>query len=728
MKTAYINYKKLSVRYDLENNCFSAIIDSRGEAVKNAKLVAITDKKGVRRELSEYGAPIVSRTGAARIFGGQDSAGMAVVYPGVRDAMLIFTLSDAGIRLTVGTDNSATYEIEGELNWGAHDQADTMAACVNRAGDDLRVASGPATSAIDDSLFDPDTDSALQFKTAGNFRMKFDWEKRVYTFKWDNAGAYYGCELLITPRERVYEGVFNMDYKKMNPDTTFKTPPVGWMTWYAVQFEAGEKTVYENAEFQKKHLKKYGADTVWVDWEWYHRDFSGVGDSDVDMFHPDPKTYPNGLKKVADKISKLGFTPAIWVGPTNDPTEDELIKAHPEAIMRHKPDWCGQYFYDVTHPVFLEETLPKMLNQVVDWGYKAVKWDCLPHTMTFTDEEIEKLYAKGISTREALLGAYKKAREILGENYYMLYCCALSQRDIDLAVPVFDAARIGGDIFRWDEFLSELIDKLYKYYAFHNVVMLADPDNVVIREKFNTIDQARTRAAIVSMMGLPFTLGDNLPELGDERVEIIKRSIPPIPRARPMDIRTGASNRREMRINLAVERPFGSWNVLDIVNLAEENVEMRVDIAKDLHIDVDEKQFFVYDFWGDSAITVNNGSFTVNMNACESKLLSIVTADDAAKVVSTSRHISHGAIDLLDVTWNPETHTLSGVSKVVPGEDYSIVVASPALNEAPANYLNATTTTDVRALGGRLYKLTWKAPDKEKFEWSVGFVKGGSQE
>ena len=40
-------------------------------------------------------------------------------------------------------------------------------------------------------------------------------------------------------------------------------------------------------------MKKYGADPVWVDWEWYHKDLTGVRDDGCDCFNPDKEKYPN---------------------------------------------------------------------------------------------------------------------------------------------------------------------------------------------------------------------------------------------------------------------------------------------------------------------------------------------------------------------------------------------------------------------------------------------------
>lgn len=125
--------------------------------------------------------------------------------------------------------------------------------------------------------------------------------------------------------------------------------------------------------------------------------------------------------------------------------------------------------------------LPRMLRLVREWGYEAVKWDCLPITLEICDDRRDARFAPEMS-REAMLCAFRAAREILGKDFYMLYCAGVNERDMDLATSVFDAARIGGDIFRWEEFITQCVDRLCKYYMLHTVVVNNDPDNVVIRE------------------------------------------------------------------------------------------------------------------------------------------------------------------------------------------------------------------------------------------------------
>jgi len=50
-------------------------------------------------------------------------------------------------------------------------------------------------------------------------------------------------------------------------------------------------------------------------------------------------------------------------------------------------------------------------------------------------------------------------------------------------------------------------------------------------------------------------------------------------------------------------------------------------------------------------------------------------AEDHPLVVSTSRHVTQGIIDLRDEQWNAATKTLSGSSQVVANDPYEIRIA-----------------------------------------------------
>ena len=94
---------------------------------------------------------------------------------------------------------------------------------------------------------------------------------------------------------------------------------------------------------QREEVKKFGADALWIDWEWYHKDYHGYREDGVCCMKPDPAKYPHGLDYLADEIRKLGFEPALWIGFTNDPDMPDYVKENPEIILKKIETWVGTY-------------------------------------------------------------------------------------------------------------------------------------------------------------------------------------------------------------------------------------------------------------------------------------------------------------------------------------------------------------------------------------------------
>ena len=531
----------------------------------------------------------------------------------------------------------------------------------------IRCAYGTACTVLDNMIFDVKTDSAVVVDGLNTKRFAFNYETGLYEIK-----AMVEDNAFLSFVENVYVNKYKIDYAPINKNATFKKPPVGWMTWYSVMFEASEKTVLENTKWLSENLKKYGAETIWVDWEWYHKDKTGIRDDGCDTFNPDKEKYPNGLKYVSDEIRKYGLVPSLWIGFTNDLSENEFIKKHPDAVLCQEPSWCGQYFFDMSHPAYLNEFLPKALAQVDEWGYEAVKYDTLPICIHMHERYHANMYNPELSTKEAFRGMIKKTREILGDDRYLLSCCGLYDSDVLWGCDMFDAARVGNDIFDWKEFVREGIWQTARYYPLHNVVFYNDPDNVIIREKYSDMEQAKSRTAFVGMLGLPVTLGDNLPELPEERAELLRRCIPVLD-IHPMD--TGRVKSGDLFItNLAVENKFLNYNVVSILNCKEEVVTAEISLKE---MGIDYKNPVAFEYFASTLAEVKDGVIKMELKPCETKIFAINENRGVPQIISTSRHITQGAIELENVQWDDCVKSLNFTAKLVEGDKYIVTLNIP---------------------------------------------------
>ncbi len=529
----------------------------------------------------------------------------------------------------------------------------------------FRCSYGLGAAKYDNAVFDKNTDTAY---VAEGCTLGFDSEKNAYTIFCDT-------QLKFRVEKDVYANKYHIKYAKISKNNTFKKDlPVGWMTWYAVKFNAGEKTVLENALFQKEHLKDFGANTVWVDWEWYHKGFDAdsVRSDGVDTFNPDKEKYPNGLRYVSDKIREMGFIPSLWIGPTNETFETDYLKENPEVLLAKEQSWVGTYFYDITHPKFLEDFLPKALSKVDEWGYDAVKFDTLPICAQRCEEYHERLYNSEITTYEAYRNMIAKTREILGGDRYILSCSGDKRSDVLWAADMFDAARIGLDIFKWEEFLQNCVYRTMEFYPLHNVVLLNDPDNVVVRSEFNTLNQAISRATFVSLLGMPVTFGDAFCDLDEKRIDILKRIIPPLDIS-PKDISARIDKRDVCVTNLFVNRKFENYNVVSVFNTTDKKCEYTLDFENELELG--GGKYHIYDFWDDKYLGTAREKISLSLDGCETKLLSVRQKKDVPQIISTNRHITQGAQEIEDMYF--DKNTLFVRARLVKNDKYKMAVYIP---------------------------------------------------
>lgn len=606
--------------------------------------------------------------------------------------------SEDGEILIVLKKGKLTLNVSKPMTFEAVALGDDLIATSRAEHKFFRSSYGYAANALDDTLFDRQND----------FAITIDGEVKRFFYSFEKSEWQVFTEitekLSVTFSENVYSTLYGVNYSPINKNTTFKKPPVGWMTWYAVKFDASEKTVLENARWLSENLKKYGANSVWVDWEWYHKDMKGVRDDGCDVFHPDPEKYPNGLKFVSDEIRNLGLVPCLWMGVCTDPGENDFIKEHPEAVLLHQRVWCGQYFFDFTHPEFLNNFLPRALGQVSEWGYEAVKMDTLPNGINFNEEYRLRAYDPKITTREAYRRMIKKSREILGKDCYMLSCAGGREAVVLWTGDIFDAARIGDDVFAWESFIKQAVGCTAYHYPFHNVMFLNDADNLIVREEFNTLEQAKSRAAFISLLGLPVTFGDNLPELSEERVELLKRSIP------ALDIHSSEINRffpdKTVTTCLSVQTEWDAYNVVSLFNTSDEETEAEC-IFEELGIESGNK--LVFEFWSKSFEKTNRIKTT--LAPFETKVYAVREDKGVPTIVSTSRHITQGALELAEIVY--DNKTLSFVSELVENDPYTVSVYIP-----DGYTLEGQEGFDTVEKNGEILRLTVlpKMGGKKKFE------------
>src|SRR6185295_17992797 len=95
-----------------------------------------------------------------------------------------------------------------------------------------------------------------------------------------------------------------------------------------------------------------------------------------------------------------------------------------------------------------------------------------------------------------------------------------------------------------------------------------------------------------------------------------------------------------------------------------------------------QHEHVAFDFWNNQFIPSvrEQLKFTVPGESC--LVLALRPRADHPKVISTSRHITQGLVDLSDEKWSPRTKTLSGRSRLVANDAYELRIATGAASIA----------------------------------------------
>ncbi len=169
--------------------------------------------------------------------------------------------------------------------------------------------------------------------------------------------------------------------------------------------------------------------------------------------------------------------------------------------------------------------------------------------------------------------------------------------------------------------------------------------------------------------------------------------------------------------NLKVRKKFGHWNVVGVFNWGESPEKIEIPLSR---LDLSsEETYLAYELWSEAFLGEFTEAIGLELPPTSSKLVAIHPLASRPLILSTSRHLTMGAVDLEKVEWNKKKQLLSGRSNnMVPGE-YTLVVWLPSgfqLSRAnPSAVLRGSTTMD------SILKVTFDLKYLKPFNWELEF-------
>jgi len=488
--------------------------------------------------------------------------------------------------------------------------------------------------------------------------------------------------------------------------------PAGFCTWYTEAHggAADEKSLAQLADFAATNLRPFGMTFVQIDDRWQLGE-PVDGGPDKNFTDSNPQgPYPSGMKATVDHLRADGLTAGLWFLPFAGAYQDPWFADKQDLFVKTKDGkpyntaWGGTCL-DMTKPAAQDYVRGIVTNIVHQWGFTYLKLDGLYTGLAAQQVYINSDYNGNDNFGDAVfsnpdetnIAAFRSGlalvRSVAGPDVFLLGCnTAQNMRVFGGSFGLVDAMRIGPDNARgtgvdktnigppliavdWRSWRDASPVFGSRCYFLNGRVWYNDPDPNYVRASL-TLDEARTEASWTAISGQLYTNSDWLPDLPDERVEIIKRTLAPHGMtARPVDYLENDPPRVWQVID---DKGTTRRDVIALYNWEDTPLKIDVPLSR---LDLPKAaSYAVFDFWANAFLppVQDTISATLPPHACQ--IIALRPVEDHPFVLSTSRHVTQGMIDLTDETWNAATRTLSGRSQVVAGDPYELRIVNPNAN------------------------------------------------
>ena len=464
--------------------------------------------------------------------------------------------------------------------------------------------------------------------------------------------------------------------------------PTVHCTWY-VDGASCESVFTGRTSFAAQTLKPFGLGVMQIDDGW-QLGSSSNGPKKVFINHNPKGPYPSGMKSVADTVRAAGMIAGLWFIPFAGSSDDPWFSDKPDWFAK-KPDgrpydtrWGGTCF-DLTRAdtqAYLKDVI-RTLTHV--WGYRYLKMDGLYTGSsvnlnyicdTFREDEIGQavLSDPQITQIEMMRNSLKLVRETAAKDVFLLGCCTpQNMRSAGAAYGLVDAMRIGPDNgANWSAMMRGPEYGAWNYFL-HRRVWYNDPDPLYVRPSL-PLEHAQALCSWVALSGQMNSSSEEYANLPPERLDLLKRTMPS---------HTALSNAVARPVDLFENRIPGIWLVTDaatpvppshgLIGLfnwesSERTVTeslVKIGLAAD-------GEFIAFEYWSNALTPPFKDRLVQTLRPRSCAVLAVRPVLDRPQLISTSRHITQGLVDVANVSWDTATHTLSGVSQTVAGDRYEL--------------------------------------------------------
>jgi len=566
---------------------------------------------------------------------------------------------------------------------------------------------GPAIVPGVSSLYKPQTDTAMTIGPAQGVR-------------WEHYGGQWLVRAPVSPAQpatfrfipHYYRDTLGIKYfAPMQERRRWPTAPVVAMTWYGIEAMKGRP-----AQTMERLRPE-------IDWVAAHLLPYTDGNLVFQLDDNYPERDDKAMREISDYIRARGLVPGIWFTPFGVAPEGEAEK-HPDWFLRGAdgklltafggisyklPALKGQsnYVLNVTNPDAVEAWYGMWWKKVSQtWNFDFFKIDGQPGVVG--------AYAK--SANGGGVDGYRKglqiARSIVGPEKFINACWGTPVE----ALGRVDGSRTGGDT----GYHPHAVEVVLRWNFLNNVAWRCDPDAAASLYKA-PIERVRLNAQARALTGQQFLTDDLWTKVSPETMRAWQRSFPALD-IRPVNLYAIKDWHKYDHFDLRVAKPWGTYDVVGLFNFDGAAAEKALDLGR---LPLETREVHVYDFWRAAYVGrfACDAKIPQTLAAYEGRVFSLVpvAADDRPVLISTSRHISQGGLDLAALAWKQDGPRWVAAGKsthLVKGDAYDLVFAAGRYGATAAKASAGKVST---ARSGGTVRATILPEAAGEADWEVAF-------
>ena len=268
------------------------------------------------------------------------------------------------------------------------------------------------------------------------------------------------------------------------------------------------------------------------------------------------KKFPHGPQWLAGYIKSKGLHPGIWIVPN---AYGGSVDEHPDWYLRDKSGKLvldyGTPALDSTNPQ-VQAFLKKMFATLGQWGFEYYKFDgehALPKYAPPVDRS--KLFDPSLDPLTAYRDRLKLIRETIGPKVFLEGCPAGTPLN---GIGYFNSYFNGSDVYNNWNGMQAFVDSINSNAFLNHIAVYVMPGEGMELGPRMTVDEARrvrprividtarqreepmigfgvttaearTLVSFTALTGVAYSLASVLPELPDERIRLMRQTLPTLP-------------------------------------------------------------------------------------------------------------------------------------------------------------------------------------------------------